>query len=174
MPAELTVQRATPGDAALMAALHASCFGDRPWDRPWDETAMAQFIAAPGVLCLIGSLNAGDAAPGGLLIARVAADEAEILTLGVVPAYRRGGLGRALLGRAVDDLRASGAAQLFLEVDEANVPALALYRALGARAIGRRPGYYAGGADAAIFSLALSDSRSDDGQSPGESREDQR
>ena len=174
MPAELTVQRARPADAGLMAALHASCFGDRPCDRPWDETAMAQFIAGPGVLCLIGSLIAENAVPGGLLIARVAADEAEILTLGVAPACRRAGLGRALLGRAVDDLRASGATQLFLEVDEANVPALALYRALGARAVGRRPGYYASGADAAIFSLALSEQRSDDGQSLEESREHQR
>jgi ribosomal-protein-alanine N-acetyltransferase len=154
-----TVHRVLPADASLMAAIHAHCF-----NRPWDEAAMAQFIASPGVLCLIGAVPLVAATPTGLLIARRAADEAELLTLGVVPAYRRAGLGRALLERAMDDLRASGATQLFLEVDEGNEGALALYRAMGAKPIGHRAGYYESGANAAIFSLALSDSRSDDGR----------
>jgi ribosomal-protein-alanine N-acetyltransferase len=52
-------------------------------------------------------------------------------------------------------LRDAGAKQLFLEVEEGNAPARLLYQSLGAVAIGRRPGYYEHGADAAIFSLAL-------------------
>lgn len=172
MPTRM-VHRALPGDAGLMAAIHARCFA-RPSDRPWDEAAMAQFVASPGVLCLLGAATHVVAAPTGLLIARRAADEAELLTLGVVPACRRAGLGRALLTKALEDLRASGAATLFLEVDEGNAAALALYRSLGARPVGRRPGYYESGADAAIFSLALSDWPSDDGQIADESHEDQR
>ena len=173
MPVEIAVQRATPADAGLMAAIHAHCF-DRPSDRPWDETAMAQFVAGPSVICLIGSVIGKGATPAGLLIARRASDEAELLTLGVVPACRRAGLGRALLTRAVAELRACGARQLFLEVDEGNVPALALYGSLGAEPVGRRPRYYGSGADATIFSLALSDRRSDDGPIADEPREDQR
>jgi ribosomal-protein-alanine N-acetyltransferase len=111
--------------------------------------------------------------PTGMLIARHAGDEAEILTLAVSPVCRRSGLGRALLTRAMDDLCASGAQQLFLEVDEANAAALALYRTMGATPVGHRPRYYDGEADAVIFSLALSDSRSDDGLAPKESRGEQ-
>jgi len=169
MVAEILVSRATLSDAALLARLHASCF-----DRAWDEEAMAAFIAGPGMLCLIGSLADAGPMPAGFLIARRAADEAEILTLGVIPAFRRRSIARALLQRAVQDLRRSDAMQLFLEVDEGNKAALALYRALGAAPAGRRPGYYESGADAFIFSLALSDSRSDDGQIADAPRQDQR
>jgi ribosomal protein S18 acetylase RimI-like enzyme len=52
-------------------------------------------------------------------------------------------------------LRAAGAKQLYLEVEDGNEAALTLYRALGAVPVGKRPGYYEHGADAAIFSLAL-------------------
>jgi ribosomal-protein-alanine N-acetyltransferase len=169
MPVDLAVQRAMPANAGLLAAIHAASFDA---DRPWDETAMAQFVASPGVLCLIGAMTGKES--GGLLIARRTADEAELLTLGVMPACRRAGLGRALLARAVDDLRASGATKLFLEVAEGNTGALALYRSFGAAPVGRRPGYYESGADATIFSLALSDPRSDDGPIADEPRKDQR
>ncbi|MEE8633492.1 MAG: GNAT family N-acetyltransferase [Methyloceanibacter sp.] len=169
--AEIAVQRATLADAPLMAAIHAHSF-DQPSNRPWDEAAMAQFVTSPGVICLIGAVTGKDA--GGLLIARRAADEAELLTLGVMPACRRAGLGRALLTRAVDALHESGATQIFLEVAEGNAGALALYRSFGAAPVGRRPGYYEDGADATIFSLALSDRRSDDGPIADEPFENQR
>jgi ribosomal-protein-alanine N-acetyltransferase len=134
-----------------MAALHAHCFA-----KAWDEAAMAQFIAGLDTLCLIASVvDNAVASPAGLLIARKAADEAELLTLGVAPSCRRMGLGRSLLHTAMAALRATGTKQLFLEVEEGNGAAVALYRSLGAVAVGRRPGYYEHGADAAMFSLAL-------------------
>jgi [ribosomal protein S18]-alanine N-acetyltransferase len=142
------IREAGPLDAELLAALHRDCF-----QRPWDETAMAKFAAAPGTLCLVGSLDEG--AAGGLLMARKAGDEAEILTFGVVPPCRNKGLGKALLETAVERLSASGVKRLFLEVEDGNEAALRLYRACGAAAVGRRKAYYEHGADAAIFSLAL-------------------
>lgn len=165
MPAGCSVFRATPADAGIMATIHASCF-----DRSWDAKAMARFIAAPGVLCLIGAASEMVVTPAGLLIARRAEDEAELITLGVAPVCRRAGLARALVTHAMDDLRASGARRLFLEVDESNDAALALYRSFGAKPVGRRPRYYDGEADAVIFSLALSDSPSDDAPIADESR----
>jgi len=164
MPIELLISQAVPTDAALMASLHAGSF-----DRAWDEQAMATFLAGPGTLCLIGFAGDAGPVPAGLLIVRRAGDEAEVLTLCVVPACRGLGLGRALLRHAVEALRKRGAERLFLEVDEGNAAAVALYRSLGAEPVGQRPGYYDSGANATIFSLALSDSRSDDGP-PKESR----
>jgi ribosomal-protein-alanine N-acetyltransferase len=134
-----------------MAAIHRSAFA-----KAWDEATMQQFLAAPDALCLIGSVaDSSGGMMSGLLIGRKAADEAEILTFCVAPAYRNAGLGRALLEAAVTELRAAGAKQLFLEVEDGNKAALKLYRALGAVPVGERPGYYEHGADAAIFSLAL-------------------
>ena len=151
MPVEIAVTRAGPHDAASMAAIHGSAFA-----KAWDEAAMQQFLAAPDTLCLIGSVaESSGGMMGGLLIARKAVDEAEILTFCVAPACRNAGLGRALLEAAMTSLRSSGARQLFLEVEAGNEAALALYRSLGAVAVGQRPGYYEHGADAAIFSLAL-------------------
>ena len=147
--AAVLVRMALPADAASLAAIHASCF-----TRAWDEAAMVQFLGVPGCLTLIASARE-DAPAQGFLIARAASDEAEVLTLSVLPAYRRQGLARALLAALVQELRRSGGKRLFLEVEDGNEAALGLYRSFGAEAVGRRPGYYEHGADAAIFSLAL-------------------
>ncbi|MGH6866804.1 MAG: GNAT family N-acetyltransferase [Methyloceanibacter sp.] len=152
MPREIAIARAVPGDAAIMQAIHASCF-----TRGWDITAMTRFLSAPDTAYLLGTLLDGaNSTPGGMLIARRAADESELLTLAVAPVCRRAGLGRALLVNAIDLLGSAGARQLFLEVDEGNQAAVALYASLGAVRVGKRPSYYDDGADAAIFSLALS------------------
>ena len=148
---EIVIDRATPLDAGLMAALHRSCF-----PRPWDEAAMATFIASPDTLCLLGSVNhQTEPAPAGFLIARKAADEAELLTLAVVPGRRRAGVARALLTAAMAMLAERGAKQLLFEVEEGNDAAVEIYRSLGATVVGRRARYYEHGADAVIFSLAL-------------------
>ena len=151
MQLDIRVSRASPFETVLMVSIHASCFA-----RSWDEADMARFIAGPGTLCLIASAvgNSGGM-PGGLLIARSAAGEAELLTLCVMPTCRGLGLARALMRVAIDALRTSGVTQLFLEVEDGNRAALRLYSSLGAVRVGRRKGYYEHGADAAMFSLAL-------------------
>jgi len=153
----LDLRLAAPGDAAALAAIHAACFA-----RGWDQDSMAQFISGPGCLVLVAS-RAQSGPVEGFLIARKAEDEAEILTLAVHPTCRRAGLARALIEMAMTRLSAAGAQKLFLEVDEANAPARALYRSFGAEEVGRRRRYYEHGADAVIFSLALSAATADDG-----------
>ncbi|MDE2583284.1 MAG: GNAT family N-acetyltransferase [Rhodospirillales bacterium] len=132
--------------AAAMAAIHAESF---PAGEAWDGSAFAAQLAQPGVF---GRLDP----QGGLVLARIAGDEAEILTLGVVPASRRRGLGRALLAAALAEAAARGARRVFLEVAVANQPALALYAAAGFTPVGRRRGYYADGQDALVLSAVLS------------------
>ena len=159
MPASPPIARAGSADAAMLAAIHGACFA-----KGWDAETMSRFITTPGVLCLIGAAASETMSPAGLLIAHAPADEAELLTIGVAPAYRREGIARALLAHALGELSASGAKKLFLEVDEANSAAVALSRGAGAEQVGRRQGYYESGADAAIFSLALCHPPSDDGR----------
>ena len=68
---------------------------------------------------------------GGLILVRVAADEAEILTLAVIPGVRRSGIGHALLQEATSMAAALGARVVFLEVSVTNIAARALYTKAG-------------------------------------------
>jgi len=124
-----------------MALIHAAAF---PAAEVWKADVFRAQLALPGVSGLIH-------ADGGLILCRVAADEAEILTFAVAPAVRRRGIGAALLQRAIALLRQGGAAMLFLEVAVDNAAALALYRQAGFGTVGRRRGYYADGRDALVL-----------------------
>jgi ribosomal-protein-alanine N-acetyltransferase len=76
----------------------------------------------------------------------VAADEAEVRTIGVAPAAQGRGVGRALLH---DLLRAAGPRRVLLEVRCDNEPAIALYESEGFVRVGLRRHYYQpSGADA--------------------------
>ena len=136
---------AHPSHAAALAAIHAAAF---PPASAWDAPAFAAQLAAPGVFSLIQP-------EGALIVARVAADEAEILTLAVIPSSRRRGFGAALVREAARRAAALGATSLFLEVAETNVAALALYAGAGFRPVGRRPRYYPDGADALTLRLRI-------------------
>lgn len=81
----------------------------------------------------------------------VIGDEVHILNLAVHPQARRGGIGRLLVQRILDDAAAHGATSVSLEVRPENTAGLALYRAMGFTQIGLRRNYYAPGEDAVIM-----------------------
>jgi len=87
---------------------------------------------------------------------RVAAGEAEVLTLAVHPAARRAGFGAALMRALMAEAARRGGSELFLEVSAGNAAARALYAGLGASVAGRRRRYYPDGSDALVLRLALS------------------
>ena len=124
-----------------MAALHAASFPDA-----WDTKSIADLLAAPGTF----AFHAND----GFVLARVAAGQAEILTLAVAPSARGKGLGRTLLQAAITKARALGTQTMFLEVGADNPAARALYAALGFTKVGDRKGYYQG-RDALVLRLSL-------------------
>ena len=136
---------AGPAFAACMAAVHASAFPPR---EQWSAPAMALQLSAPGAFGFV-------APAGGLVLARTAADEAEILTLAVAPDARGRGLGRVLLLRAMAEAASRGGASIVLEVAAPNAAAQALYAATGFRCVGRRPRYYPCGTDALILRAPL-------------------
>jgi ribosomal-protein-alanine N-acetyltransferase len=134
--------------ARLMAAIHRVCFAE-----PWDEAAIAQLVGMPGSFALLGHSKAEG--PAAMVLARVAADEAEILTLAVLPPFRRKGAGQALVMETASRARAAGAKALFLEAAADNQAALALYGKVGFVQAGRRPRYYPDGTDAVLLRLEL-------------------
>ena len=88
---------------------------------------------------------------GGFVLARVVADEAEILTLAVDPHRQGQGAGHLLLQAAMGEAQRRGAVAIFLEVAPSNAAALALYGSAGFVQVGRRPRYYPGGGDALVL-----------------------
>jgi ribosomal-protein-alanine N-acetyltransferase len=119
--------------AELAAAIHRRCFAE-----PWTPSAMTEMLGMPGSFGWI----AGEGYPVGLILCRGAADEVEVITLGVLPAARGRGVAGRLLDAAMTAAREAGAAAAFLEVAEENAAALALYRGRGFCEVGRRPNYY--------------------------------
>lgn len=85
MSGAIAVEPAGLAALDLLAALHA-----RSFEEPWDRASIARLLALPNAFALIATAH-GDAGaePVGLAIVRAAADEGEILTLGVVPERRR-------------------------------------------------------------------------------------
>lgn len=143
MTAPLVV--ATPAHAAAMALLHGRAFAAR---ERWGADAIELQLALPGVFGWI-------APAGGMILARVAADEAEVLTLAVDPAVQRRSLGRTLLRRTLATARQRGAGAMFLEVASGNGPARALYVAAGFVTVGCRRRYYPDGGDALVLRRSL-------------------
>lgn len=139
------LREAAAADAPALAALHAAAF---PPGETWGPDAIALMLAMPGAFGLWREAE-------GFVLARAAAGEAEILTLAVVPAARRRGLGAALLAAAMAAARARGAEAMFLEVAEGNAAARALYRSFGFAEVGRRRRYYPDGSDALVLRRGL-------------------
>jgi [ribosomal protein S18]-alanine N-acetyltransferase len=137
----------TPFDLDLVAMLQAACFPDA-----WSAASIGALLAGPGAFGLIASV---DDEPGGFILVRPAADEAEILSLGVLPALRRQGLARALLTAALARLSEAGIRRLLLEVAEDNVAARRLYQGAGLVPVGRRRGYYRQVGEAAKTALVM-------------------
>ncbi len=80
--------------------------------------------------------------PCGFIIGRIAADEAEIITLGVSPPWRSKGAARLLLKAFLGEALTQGARTAYLEVADDNKAARALYAAVEFQEAGRRENYY--------------------------------
>jgi ribosomal-protein-alanine N-acetyltransferase len=136
--------------AAVLAGMHHVCFAE-----PWDERAMSELLAMPGAF---GFLATGLVdrqydrnSPQGFILCRAGGGEAEVLTLLVLPPFRRLGLAKLMLDRGMQAARAAGATALFLEVAADNSAGRSLYSAHGFLEVGRRPRYYSGLIDALVL-----------------------
>ena len=134
-------------DAAALAALHGAAFR-----RGWSEDEFERLLVDKNVIAhraMIGRTLAG------FIISRLAAGEAEILSVAVASPRRGRGLARKLLDLHLRRLAGLGASAVFLEVDEDNAPARRLYDRARFRDVGRRPAYYARGTQPPANALVL-------------------
>lgn len=136
---QTTFRAASIFDSSRIAAIHAESFVIG-WDRPEIERMILGGHVAD---VMISRAPIGEVVTG-FAISRVVVDEAELLTIALDREVRGRGFSEALLERHAQRVRQAGATVHFLEVAEANAPALSLYRKLGFIEIGRRKGYYPG------------------------------
>jgi ribosomal-protein-alanine N-acetyltransferase len=142
------IRRAEKSDGELLAALERDSFPNRSWG----GNSLRESFDAKGVVVLLGGET--DALSQGFALWRDLGGEAELLTIGVLPAAREKGLGEALLKAVIDGARDAGCNRIFLEVDEGNAAARALYRRFGFSEDGLRKAYYRDGANAVLMSVA--------------------
>jgi ribosomal-protein-alanine N-acetyltransferase len=138
-----SLSEARPPDAAAIAILHKASF-----QRGWGEEEVYGLLIEKSVMAhrtMIGRSMAG------FILSRFAAGEAEILSIAIAPKHRGRGLSRPLLDLNLRRLAGLGARTVFLEVDENNAPARALYRRAGFADVGRRKSYYQSGANALVL-----------------------
>jgi ribosomal-protein-alanine N-acetyltransferase len=125
-----------PDRATECARLHGQGFA-----HPWSSMEIAALIANSSTVGA-AALDPINGRLRGFVLSRLAADEAEILTIAVDAALQGRGVGRALLSENLRQAGNAGAKAMFLEVAKDNIPALALYDRFGFTKVGERAGYY--------------------------------
>jgi N6-L-threonylcarbamoyladenine synthase/protein kinase Bud32 len=135
--------------AAAVALLEAQLMGSDAWNEPLvaddlsrkDRTWWAVFDSQEALVGYAGGW--------------IADGQLQILKVACLPALRRQGIARALLGHLASDARDLGAREATLEVRASNTGAQAFYKSLGFGVIGRRPHYYSDREDAFIYTGPL-------------------
>jgi ribosomal-protein-alanine N-acetyltransferase len=138
-----TLRRASADDLDALVAIERACFGN-PWTREIWLDELARDLAYVEVVCAAGEVVAS-------ACCWIVADEAHLMRIATLPAWRSRGLARALLGAALARARGAGCEHMLLEVARANADAVRLYREAGFEVIGERLGYYASPPDDALI-----------------------
>ncbi|WP_438276767.1 ribosomal protein S18-alanine N-acetyltransferase [Nitrobacter sp.] len=128
------VESATAHDAARLAAIHGASF-----HRGWGEGEFEVMIAERNTLVQRLRLRSSVI---GFAVSRIAADEAEILSIAIDADHRGQRFSRDLLFTHLGYLAGRGVRKVFLEVEENNQPARRLYERAGFVVTGRRERYY--------------------------------
>ncbi|HUM05543.1 MAG TPA: N-acetyltransferase [Terriglobales bacterium] len=123
----------------------------------YSRPELAFYMRRPGAFTLVAEPLTGKVGDGdfggivGFIVAEVRRRAGHIITIDVIPASRRGGIGSALLQAAEDHLRAAGAATVELETAVDNSGAIHFYRQKGYFVEKTVPGYYSNHLDALVM-----------------------
>ena len=128
------VEPASLRDAPALAEIHRASF-----HRGWGEGEFESMLTERNTL--VHRLRLGRRIVG-FSVSRMAADEAEILSIAIAQSHRGRGLSSSLLLTHLGHLAGHGIKTVFLEVEENNQPARRLYERAGFAVVGRRERYY--------------------------------
>jgi ribosomal-protein-alanine N-acetyltransferase len=141
------VEPANLRDAPALAQIHGASF-----HRGWDEGEFETMLSERNTL--VHRLRMGRKVIG-FSVSRMAADEAEILSIAVAESHRGRGLSGNLLLTHLGHLAGRGVRTVFLEVEENNQPARRLYERAGFTVVGRRERYYRQGGGEPLNALLM-------------------
>lgn len=151
-PKYVSLLWAGPEQAGEIARLHATLF-----DPAWSEESVRALLDHPASTAFMAMIGGAPKTCVGFVMAQLAADEAEILSIGVTEDWQRKGIGKRLVEGVARAAQRAEAKKLFLEVAADNDAAMELYRRAGFLGTGLRRGYYArpGGVAVDAVTLAL-------------------
>ncbi len=130
-----------------ITSLMAVCFGAGTTE-VWPEKYLQKLLDMPRTSAYLAMVSGNPAAgnssqrPVGYAVGRMAADECELISIGVLPEFRRQGIAKILLDKIIRDCVGENMQKLFLEVQENNRPAKLLYKKYRFETVGHRKEYY--------------------------------
>jgi ribosomal protein S18 acetylase RimI-like enzyme len=130
-----------PGDLEWFARLHNDAFADSPVPVALDASTLAYYLDETDVRPELSRVAYVDGEPAAFCLGAVRDERASIRGEGTGRAYRRRGLGAAVLAATVEALREIGAREIGLEVVGTNAPAVALYERHGFARVRRLLGW---------------------------------
>ncbi len=129
-----TIRAVAQESAEILTHIHEQCF-----PRYWNREAFTDFFVVDGTFSF---LVENEFEPVAMLVYRVAFEQADILTLAVLPSWRKKGIAKLLVEKMLDGCKGLGVKKIFLEVEVGNDPAIKLYEDYDFKHISRRKLYY--------------------------------
>jgi len=121
-----------------ISSMHCSCF-----TQGWEFETMLQTLITPGTIGWLHYTDDKPKTPNSFAITRMIAPEAEILTLGTIPDQQGQGKASQLLHDITHSMQHNyDIDSLYLDVDENNKSAIALYKSAQFAVCGKRKNYY--------------------------------
>ncbi len=110
---------------------------------PFTSSGLLQAARVDGIDLASSLVVSRDGAPVGAALVSRRGWTSRLAGMALVPEARRGGVGRALVTRLLEDARGRGEREMVLEVIEQNEPAVKLYEACGFSKVRRLLGFVA-------------------------------
>ncbi|MBQ9228186.1 MAG: ribosomal protein S18-alanine N-acetyltransferase [Eubacterium sp.] len=126
----IEIIQATPALADELVKIENACF-----TMPWSRQSLIESLQNE---CSHFYVALADGVAVGYIGVQIFSGEGYVTNVAVLPPYRRQGIARALIKRAMENELAF----LTLEVRESNTPAIQLYASLGFEPVGKRPRFY--------------------------------
>ncbi len=130
----MIIRKMTDADIKNAAEIEKLCFV-----HPWSEQSIKDEMDKENSVFLMAYEGEN---PIGYVGLSVVFDEGYMGNLAVIEAYRRNGVGRALMRELLNECLKLDLAFATLEVRSSNTPAINLYKSLGFDEVGRRKNYY--------------------------------
>jgi len=124
--------------AALLSRLQKTCYLPQG-EKHWSTESFLQTLTRGDIHAAI--LMCHDD-PIGFYVVSVQTDQAEILSLGIIPTHQRKGFGRYMMMHILSLQKSTPIKSFFLDVRSDNMAAIALYEKVGFTPCGRRKAYY--------------------------------